>query len=228
MLASECTICAEPLDGGEEQDCVVTRCGHVFHAFCLEKWFEHKPVCPLCKEAPPRSERERIRFVRGLRAPAPLEPAEEARMRVLAAASETAADAAARLDRAIDRDMRDLDELNAEAEAETRRAASRRSMIHRLETELLKVQRELAAAQRIEAAAEAAAGGGSSAASGGMAAAAAAVEVCASEGRQVDEAAVLKQRKQIIWRCQELRQLDEKIGEVKARTASRGRKAVST
>ena len=101
-------------------------------------------------------------------------------------------------------------------------------MIHRLETELLKVQRELAAAQRIEAAAEAAAGGGSSAASGGMAAAAAAVEVCASEGRQVDEAAVLKQRKQIIWRCQELRQLDEKIGEVKARTASRGRKAVST
>ena len=41
----DCSICAEPL----ESALTVTRCGHVFHESCLLEWFQHKPVCPLCK-----------------------------------------------------------------------------------------------------------------------------------------------------------------------------------
>ena len=42
---TDCSICAEPL----ESALTVTRCGHVFHESCLLEWFQHKPVCPLCK-----------------------------------------------------------------------------------------------------------------------------------------------------------------------------------
>ena len=61
-MSSSCTICTDELDG----PCSVTACGHLFHTKCLLAWFEHQPVCPLCKTQPTG---RRADFVRELRAP---------------------------------------------------------------------------------------------------------------------------------------------------------------
>ena len=39
--AEDCTICSEPL---AVPGASLTRCGHVFHTACLEKWFDQKPL----------------------------------------------------------------------------------------------------------------------------------------------------------------------------------------
>ena len=61
-MSSSCTICTDELDG----PCSVTACGHIFHTKCLLAWFEHQPVCPLCKTGPTGRPSD---FVRELRAP---------------------------------------------------------------------------------------------------------------------------------------------------------------
>lgn len=61
-MSSSCTICTDELDG----PCSVTACGHIFHTKCLLAWFEHQPVCPLCKTKPNGRPSD---FVRELRAP---------------------------------------------------------------------------------------------------------------------------------------------------------------
>jgi hypothetical protein len=33
--------------------CYSTPCGHNFHKFCLVKWFEKKPDCPICRKSLP-------------------------------------------------------------------------------------------------------------------------------------------------------------------------------
>ena len=65
-MSSSCTICTDELDG----PCSVTACGHLFHTKCLFAWFEHQPVCPLCKTQPTG---RRADFVRELRAPERIE-----------------------------------------------------------------------------------------------------------------------------------------------------------
>ena len=61
-MSSSCTICTDELEG----PCSVTACGHIFHTKCLLAWFEHQPVCPLCKTGPTGRPSD---FVRELRAP---------------------------------------------------------------------------------------------------------------------------------------------------------------
>eukprot|EP00493_Phyllostaurus_siculus_P003246 UN03260 len=44
----QCVIC---LNDYESDDQVRRpRCGHVFHAACIEEWFERSSACPLCKD----------------------------------------------------------------------------------------------------------------------------------------------------------------------------------
>jgi len=50
LLAEECTICCEPLGGGEEIKLYKTPCGHIFHAKCLKEWSTKKLNCPCCRE----------------------------------------------------------------------------------------------------------------------------------------------------------------------------------
>jgi hypothetical protein len=43
-----CNICLEDL---EENEWVrkLTKCEHLFHTECIDKWFSEKPMCPVCK-----------------------------------------------------------------------------------------------------------------------------------------------------------------------------------
>ena len=42
---STCPICLESI----EVSAVQTPCGHAFHYDCLWAWFEHQPICPVCR-----------------------------------------------------------------------------------------------------------------------------------------------------------------------------------
>ncbi|KAF7822719.1 putative RING-H2 finger protein ATL19 [Senna tora] len=45
---SECSICLEEFQGGE--NCLVFPvCGHVFHCKCILRWIEKKLTCPVCR-----------------------------------------------------------------------------------------------------------------------------------------------------------------------------------
>lgn len=41
----DCTICYEVL---KSEDTTLTRCGHLFHKVCIEKWILERPTCPVC------------------------------------------------------------------------------------------------------------------------------------------------------------------------------------
>jgi hypothetical protein len=43
----DCPICYEEVTKGTS---TTTRCKHVFHKACLERWMEEKPTCPMCRE----------------------------------------------------------------------------------------------------------------------------------------------------------------------------------
>lgn len=151
MAESDCIICSELLAVPGSS---VTRCGHVFHTHCIERWFNQKPLCPLCKTA------ARPGSTRILRAPAALAPDEANRMRALSAqdpSGTAAAAAASRLRAASDRKSHDISVAAEACERERGQIGQKRHALHRLEAEVLKLRRELAAAERIEAAATVAA-----------------------------------------------------------------------
>ena len=41
-----CAICKDEFEEGD--DCLEFACKHSFHEYCGKKWFDEKPVCPLC------------------------------------------------------------------------------------------------------------------------------------------------------------------------------------
>jgi len=43
----DCPICYEEVTKGTS---TITRCKHVFHKACLERWMEEKTTCPMCRE----------------------------------------------------------------------------------------------------------------------------------------------------------------------------------
>ncbi|KAJ9146650.1 hypothetical protein P3X46_028887 [Hevea brasiliensis] len=48
MNCSECAICLEEFEDGEP--CwVLTKCKHVYHAFCINQWLAKDRHCPLCR-----------------------------------------------------------------------------------------------------------------------------------------------------------------------------------
>jgi len=46
--AAECSICIAELADGEEGR-LLPRCGHRFHARCVDAWFRFHTTCPLCR-----------------------------------------------------------------------------------------------------------------------------------------------------------------------------------
>lgn len=66
----ECAVCMQDVDvplsgqsnievagsvllGGKRRDYMITPCGHVFHAVCLERWMGYRLQCPICREGLP-------------------------------------------------------------------------------------------------------------------------------------------------------------------------------
>ena len=43
----DCIMCCEPI---KLEDSKSLRCGHRFHAGCLQTWLQRKPTCPMCRE----------------------------------------------------------------------------------------------------------------------------------------------------------------------------------
>ncbi|KAL6619165.1 hypothetical protein ACP70R_034304 [Stipagrostis hirtigluma subsp. patula] len=52
---SECAICLAEFARGEPVR-VLPRCGHGFHARCIDRWLAARPTCPTCRQ-PPFAER---------------------------------------------------------------------------------------------------------------------------------------------------------------------------
>ncbi|RLM98309.1 RING-H2 finger protein ATL72-like [Panicum miliaceum] len=48
---SECAICLAAFARGEAVR-VLPRCGHGFHARCIDRWLAARPTCPTCRQAP--------------------------------------------------------------------------------------------------------------------------------------------------------------------------------
>ena len=48
QLQYECAICIETHNIGTEY--LIFKCGHLFCLNCSNRWFEYKPICPLCKQ----------------------------------------------------------------------------------------------------------------------------------------------------------------------------------
>jgi hypothetical protein len=192
--------------------CSVTRCGHVFHTHCLLRWLEIKPLCPLCKASCRRGS------TRELRAPAPLDAEEAARMRALAAADPSGAAAAAaakKLRASAERKLHNISVYDEEVDKQRALVGARRAAVHKLEAEVLKLRRELASAERIEAAASAAEAVSAEAGSENEPPLPDVPPLPANAGidpaKTVSRDAVLQQSKQLAWRCQEIRALEEKI-----------------
>lgn len=47
---SECQICLETYTSGGDRRCVVTKCGHIFCFFCIEKVIANRKPCPKCRK----------------------------------------------------------------------------------------------------------------------------------------------------------------------------------
>lgn len=45
---TDCAICSNQM--GEDDTCLHTACGHVFHLECIKPWYSKSPTCPLCRE----------------------------------------------------------------------------------------------------------------------------------------------------------------------------------
>lgn len=48
----DCVICMNPVDT-RFVDHMITPCGHIFHAKCLDQWLDVKMECPTCRSALP-------------------------------------------------------------------------------------------------------------------------------------------------------------------------------
>src|SRR5438045_2428463 len=48
----ECIICRESLSG---HLLMSLPCQHHFHALCIVEWFQHNPVCPICRREIPEA-----------------------------------------------------------------------------------------------------------------------------------------------------------------------------
>ena len=44
----QCVICLNDYESDDQVRRL--RCGHVYHALCIEEWFEQSSACPLCKD----------------------------------------------------------------------------------------------------------------------------------------------------------------------------------
>merc|ERR1719469_397997 len=141
-MSASCTICTDELDG----PCSVTACGHIFHTKCLLAWFEHQPVCPLCKTKPTARASD---FVRELRAPERVElPHSE--MELAAAQEPPSPQAEAKARVAISHASQEEGRaLSAKAEVEGR-TKLKRTRINGLQGELLDLKRQLRATQQKE------------------------------------------------------------------------------
>ena len=47
LVPSECTICLGGYEGGERISKL--RCGHTYHAICVEGWLVSHRTCPVCR-----------------------------------------------------------------------------------------------------------------------------------------------------------------------------------
>ena len=148
-------------------------------------------------------------------------------MRILAAADPSgvaAKTAAERLRTDAERSAHDISVLNEACGLERAQLGQKRQAVHRLQAEALKLRRELAAAERVEATAAAAAAAEANGGSGPekpLPMPAAELPLL-NTGRSVSKDAVIQQGKQLAWRCQEIRELEEKIHAAqKARTKRR-------
>ena len=45
-----CSICMEPYLSERKEIIKLTKCGHMFHSKCLERWVATKEICPLCRD----------------------------------------------------------------------------------------------------------------------------------------------------------------------------------
>ncbi len=46
---NECIICLEPFLKKDKLS-IINKCGHYYHAKCLDLWFKRKESCPLCNQ----------------------------------------------------------------------------------------------------------------------------------------------------------------------------------
>jgi len=217
MAASDCTICSDPLAAG----LTVTRCGHVFHTHCIFQWFEHKPLCPLCK-----TERKGDAFERTLlEGDSRLCPGVEEEVEARVARGEEPPDSkqASAVILCTMRDAADLQKQVRTSERAKARASEAlvevRVEARRLEGRLQSKSQEASAKERKLKAVS------SSAASAGMesvvAAATAAVSGAAlpSLGEEMSREKLASLGQQVGWRSSELRQLRAKVNAVRADVA---------
>lgn len=45
-----CALCFEDFEKDGKNDCLLTRCGHIFHESCVTEWIERNESCPICKK----------------------------------------------------------------------------------------------------------------------------------------------------------------------------------
>ena len=48
-MEDDCVICQDPL--GKRRKCAVLKCHHVFHKDCIQRAFQSKPQCPVCRKS---------------------------------------------------------------------------------------------------------------------------------------------------------------------------------
>ena len=41
-----CSICIDVID---EKTITLKKCGHTFHKFCIQQWYQKSNTCPLCR-----------------------------------------------------------------------------------------------------------------------------------------------------------------------------------
>lgn len=55
IVTLSCSICLEEFHNGSKQDIVSTKCMHIFHQECVDRWFRHCCItnrsysCPMCR-----------------------------------------------------------------------------------------------------------------------------------------------------------------------------------
>ena len=221
-MSSDCTICCDALPSGP---CSVTRCGHVFHTECLNKWFDHqtRPTCPLCK-----TERGSGSFVRELCPPehALSDMSAKELDRLARAVQEPSAAAEAAQRCAIARAVQDHQAVEVEQAAVDGRRKQKRSHVDKLNSELLQLKRQLQSCQqkehkqqkelqRISLDEPRTAELWTALEEQGDSDAAPSQSLEGLAGRE----AVMRQSKQLCWRAHELRALDEKVRVLRAELA---------
>lgn len=47
--SNKCIVCYEDYEKTQTNECLLLKCGHVFHEKCIETWINEKQNCPICK-----------------------------------------------------------------------------------------------------------------------------------------------------------------------------------